>query len=172
MNTFLDLAKERFSVRKFDARPIEQEKLDKIIEAGHVAPTGANLQPQRIYILQSKESLDKVQRLTRSSFGASTVLLFAYDSMEEIIPPDKRVTLGVQDISIVATHMMLEAWDLGIGSCWVNAFSNRDLEVAFQLPSNEKVVLIMPIGYPDKDAKPSEKSHSTFKPIEDVVTYL
>lgn len=169
---FLSLAKDRFSVRKFDSRPIEREKLNKIIEAGHVAPTGANLQPQRIYILESPEALAKIQALTHSTFGAKTVLLFAYDTMPEIIPMEKRVNLGVQDVSIVATHMMLEAWELGIGSCWINGFSNEELEAAFHLPKREKVVLVMPIGYPGPDAKPLHKWHSTFRPVEDVVTYL
>lgn len=73
-NTFLDLAKERYSVRKFTEQQIEQEKLDKILEAGNVAPTAVNYQPQRIYVLQSEEALAKVssirgkQRLQENPF--------------------------------------------------------------------------------------------------------
>ena len=172
MQTFLNLSKNRFSVRKFDSRPIENEKLDKIIEAGHVAPTGANLQPQRIYVLQSEEALNKIKRILHTTFGAPTVLVFAYDEMADLIPENKRVPLGIQDVSIVATHMMMEAWELGIGSCWLNSFSNEAINKAFGLPNHEKVVLVMPIGYPASDAKPLEKWHYSYKPIEEVVTYL
>ena len=172
MRTFMELARDRYSVRKFDGRKIEKEKLDKIIEAGQIAPTGANLQPQRIYILQSEDALAKLKELKCTTFGAGMVLLFAYDSMPELIPEEKRVNLGVEDVSIVATHMMLEAWELGIGTCWTNGFSAAQVKEAFSLPENEEVVLLMPIGYPAPDARPLKIWHDTFKPIEEVVTYL
>lgn len=67
---------------------------------------------------------------------------------------------------------MLEAWDLGVASCWVNLFPNDEVEKAFGLPKSEKVVLMMPLGYAAPDAKPVEKWHPVYKPIEETVTYL
>ena len=169
---FIELAKKRFSVRKFAAAPIEKEKLDLIIEAGRVAPTAKNLQPQRIYVVQSSEGLAKIDALTPCRFGAGTVLIFTYNTEEEWQNPlEAGVRAGVEDVSIVATHMMLEAEDLGLGSCWVNYFPNSQLEKAFGLPKNEKAVLLLPIGYPAPDAAPSA-NHAASKSAEEFVKFI
>ena len=170
---FLELAKARYSVRKFDDRPIEQEKLDRILEAGNVAPTGCNYQPQRIYVVRSAEKIAKLNELCKCIFGAKTVLLFTYSTKEEWKNPlESGVHSGVQDVSIVATHVMLEAWDFGIGTCWVNYFANTKLERELGLPTEERAVLLMPIGYPAADSKPLENMHSVYKKIEETVRYI
>lgn len=170
---FLELARSRYSVRKFDDRPIEQEKLDLILEAGNVAPTGKNSQPQRIYVIRSRENIAKLNELSRCIFGAKTVLLFTYNTNEDWKNPfDSGVRSGVQDVSIVATHIMLEAWELGIGTCWVNYFSNSKLEQELGLPREERAVLLMPIGYPAKDSTPLEAMHSVYKSIDQTVRYI
>ena len=169
--TFLDLAKERYSVRKFTNQPVEQEKLDMLLEAGNVAPTAANYQPQRIYILRSEDAVAKARKLSPCTYGANTILLFAYDrNADWKNPKQPGIHSGQQDVSIVATHIMLEAWSLGIASCWVNMFANDEVARAFELPENEEVVLMMPLGYAAEDAKPAEKWHNHFKPINEIVT--
>ena len=171
--SFLELAKSRFSIRKFDDRPIEKEKLDLILEAGNVAPTGCNYQPQRIYVIESAEKLAILNEQSKCIFGAKTVLLFAYNADEDWKNPLERgVHSGVQDVSIVATHVMLEAWELGIGTCWVNYFANTKLERALGLPDNERAVLLMPIGYPADDAEPLAKMHNVYKDIDETVRFM
>lgn len=170
---FIELAKSRYSVRKFADRPIEQKKLDLILEAGNVAPTGCNYQPQRIYVVQSEEKIAKLNKLSKCIFGAKTVLIFTYNAEEDWKNPlESGVHSGVQDVSIVATHIMLEAWELGIGTCWVNYFANSKLEKELDLPPNEKAVLLMPIGYPADDSIPLEKMHSVYKNIEETVRFV
>lgn len=170
---FSELAKSRYSVRKFDDRPIEKDKLDLILEAGNVAPTGCNYQPQRIYVIQSEDKIAKLNELSRCIFGAKMVLLFTYNTDEDWKNPlDKGVHSGIQDVSIVASHIMLQAWELGIGTCWVNYFSNSKLEKELGLPENEKSVLLMPIGYPAEDAAPLEKMHSVYKDINETVKFI
>ena len=154
--SFLELAKERYSVRKFQDREIAQSDMDKILEAANVAPTGCNY-----------------HELCKCIFGAKTVLMFTYRTDEEWHNPlEKGAHSGIQDVSIVAAYAMFEAWELGIGSCWVNYFPNSKIEEAFGLPENEKLVLLMPIGYPAEDAKPLESMHFPCKPIEDTVKYI
>ncbi len=171
--SFLELAKERYSVRRFQDREIAQSDMDKILEAANVAPTGCNYQPQRIYVVKSEENLAKLNELCKCIFGAKTVLMFTYRTDEEWHNPlEKGAHSGIQDVSIVAAHAMFEAWELGIGSCWVNYFPNSKIEEAFGLPENEKLVLLMPIGYPAEDAKPLESMHFPCKPIEDTVKYI
>lgn len=148
MEDFMTLAKARYSVGKYKDTPIEDEKLDKIIEAGIIAPTAHNEQPWRCYVLRSPEALKKINDLTACAFHAPVVLMFTYNKDEQWKNPlEEGVTAGQEDVSIVATHMMLEAWELGIGSCWVNYFPNTKTEEAFNLPDNERVVLLMPMGY-------------------------
>ena len=170
---FLELAKSRYSVRKFADRPIEQEKLDLILEAGNVAPTGCNYQPQRIYVVQSEEKIAKLTDLSKCIFGAKTVLIFTYNADEDWKNPlESGVHSGIQDVSIVATHIMLEAWELGIGTCWVNYFANSKLESELGLPQNERTVLLMPIGYPADDSEPLQKMHSVYKNIDETVRFI
>ena len=170
--TFMELAQARYSVRKFADKPVESEKLTAVLEAANIAPTAKNIQPQRIYVLQSDEALKKVDDLTPCRFGAPVVLLFAYDADEEWQNPlESGVHSGVEDASIVATHAMLEAADLGLGTCWVNYFPNSAAEKAFGLPENEKAVLLLPLGYPAPDAAPSP-NHEKCKPLEATVKFL
>lgn len=169
---FMKLAKKRYSARKFSDRPVEVEKLEYVLEAGNIAPTAKNLQPQRIYVLQSREALDKLDTLTGCRYGAPAVLLFAYDADEEWKNPlEEGVHSGVEDVSIVATHVMLAATEVGLETCWCNYFANSKLEKAFNLPENVKSVLFMPIGYAAADAVCSP-SHEKKKQIAETVKYL
>lgn len=169
---FLELAKERYSVRKFSDKPIASDVMQKILAAGNVAPTGCNKQPQRIYIVTNPEKIDILNQVSKCIFGANTVLVFAYDSSEDWKNPlEQGVHSGIQDVSIVATHIMLQAWELGIGSCWVNYFSPSRLEKEFGLPENEKAVLLMPMGYPAEDSEPI-KMHYQYKELSETIRFL
>ena len=169
---FEQVIRERFSVRQYAERPIEEEKLRAVLEAGRIAPTAANKQPQRVYVIRSAEGLEKIRGITRCAFNAPVVLLFAYDADEQWSNPlEEGITSGQQDVSIVATHMMLAAWDEGIGSCWVNFFPNTAVHDAFGLPDNEKVVLLLPLGYPADGAVPAPM-HDRKKEMEELVREL
>lgn len=170
--SFLESAKARYSVRKFEDRKIEDDHMQRILEAANVAPTACNYQPQRIYVVQSEENIAKLNELCKCIFGAKTVLMFTYSTDEEWKNPlQNGIRSGIEDVSIVATHAMMEAWDLGIGSCWVNYFANAKIEEAFGLPENEKLVLLLPMGYPAADAAPIEM-HSKCKAIEETVKFI
>lgn len=169
---FMELAKKRFSVRKYSDKKVEQEILDKILAAALLAPTARNLQPERIYVLQSKGDFEKLDALTHCRYGASTVLLFAYDEQEDWKNPlEENIHAGVEDVSIVATHVMLRAAELDVDTTWCNRFANSKLEEAFHLPKNEKVVLIMPVGYRAEDVVPAPM-HEQSKSIDEIVKYL
>lgn len=169
---FLELAKARYSVRSFKNTPIEDEKLAKIIEAGHVAPTACNNQPQKIYVLKSEASRQKLASVCRCTFGAPVILVVCYDT--ERSWKNKRMPgyqSGETDASIVCTHMMLEAWELGIGSCWVGMFGSDEVKAALGLPENVTVSALLPMGYPAEDANPLDL-HTKFRSLDDVVTEL
>ncbi len=168
----MELAKNRYSVRKFADREVSQDLLDKVLEAGMVAPTAKNLQPQRIYVVRSREGLAGIDALTRCRYGAPVVFLFAYNEDEEWKNPKQPgIVSGQQDVSIVATHMMLEAKDIGLDTLWIDLFPNAEAEKAFGLPKNERAVLLMALGYASPEAGPSE-NHTKKRPMSDLVRYL
>ena len=169
---FTELAQARYSVRKFSDKAVEPEVLKRILEAGLLAPTAKNNQPQRIYVLQSKEALDKLDSLTHCRYGAGTVLLFTYNTDEDWKDPlEEGVHSGVEDVSITATYIMLRAIELGVYTTWCNYFANSKLEQAFDLPENEKAVLIMPIGYPAEGVAPAP-AHTESKKLEEIVRHI
>ena len=169
---FMELANKRYAVRKFAEKQVEQEKLDAALEAGNIAPTAQNLQPQRIYVLQSEDALAKLDALTHCRYGAKTVLLFTYNTEEDWKNPlEDGVHSGIEDVSIVATHVMLAAAEQGLATCWCNYFANSRLEETFELPENERSVLIMPVGYADESARPAP-GHDQKKDLAEVVKYL
>lgn len=138
---FLTLARERFSVRSFQPRPVEREKIDRIIEAARLAPTAVNYQPQMIYLLESAEALKKIRSLTRAVYNAPMVFLVCADESKTWKSNMKPgYSTGEMDASIVCTHMMLEAWELGVGSVWVRLFDSREVAREFELPENIKPV--------------------------------
>ncbi len=169
---FMELAKARYSVRSFSSKKIEDEKLNKILEAARISPTAANQQPQKIYVLQSEEALRQINSVCQCIFGAPTVLLIAADETETWKNPfSKNYNTGDIDCSIVCTHLILQAWELGIGSCWVGYFDLAQVEKTFDLSDNEKLIAILPMGYPSEDSKPSSM-HCSRKDLAQIVKYL
>ena len=163
----------RYSVRKFSDKEIDKEILNKVLDAGRIAPTATNAQPQRIYVLQSKESLEKLDSVTPMRYGANTVLMICCDM--DIVWKNRReegYNTADMDCSIVTTYMMLEATNLGLGTLWVRAFNSVDMQKAFDLPENIKPICIMPIGYKADDCTPNENFHFSRNSLEDEVKYL
>ena len=170
--TFLELAENRYSDRSYSDRPIEQEKMDRILRAGQVAPTAVNFQPQKIYVLKSKEALQKVRNVTRFAYDAPVVLLVCADETQVWRSQVEQYDTGEMDASIVCTHMMLEAWELGIGSVWVRGFDSRQVAKIFNLPKHIKPICLLPIGYPSENSEPYAEWHFSYKPLEETVEEL
>lgn len=112
----MNLFKERHSVRKFSDKKVEKEKIDAILEAGRLAPTAVNFQPQRICVLESDESLLKLKDCTRYHFDAPLAIIVCYDNTVSWKRSYDNKDMGEVDASIVATHMMLEVTNLGLGT--------------------------------------------------------
>ena len=167
-NGFMDLARARFAVREDAQTPVEQAKIDSILEAGRLAPTAKNVQPQHIYVLQSPEAIAKINELTRCAYHAPVVFLVCYDT--DLAWTKDGESSGNMDCSIVGTHMMLEATELGLGTCWVKWFEPAEVAAAFDLPANHKPSFLMPCGYAAEGVQPSDH-HFSRKPLSETVTY-
>ena len=168
---FIELATNRFSVRSFSDRPVEEEKLSKILEAAKVAPTAVNFQPQKLYVVKSPEAMSRLAAL-RPMFGAPVAVIVCYDDrISWKNSRDGGHDSGEVDASIVTTHLMLQAWELGIGSCWIGAFSPADVAKAFGIPANEHPVAILPLGYAADGCQPYDK-HFAYRPLSEWVKEL
>lgn len=167
---FLELSKERYSVRKFSEKKVEREKLEKVLEAGRIAPTAVNNQPQKVYLIESDEAIEKLKSCTKCCFNAKTFLLVCYDKTKSWKRNYDNEDGGTIDASIVGAHMMLEAVEQGLGTTWVGSFDPAKISEEFELDDDIVPVALFPIGYPAEDAEPSER-HYIRKEIDEIVVY-
>jgi len=167
---FLTLAHDRYSVRKFAGTPVEQEKIDKILEAGRIAPTAVNSQPQMVYVARSEDAIAKLNEVSPCIYGAPQCIILCYNE-ETVCKRGEFDNYGQIDGTIVLTHMMMEATELGLGTCIVGYFDETKLVETFNLPSNMHPVLLMPFGYAAEDSTPSPK-HTEYRPAEETTAYL
>ena len=168
---FKEVVKNRFSCKKFSSRKVEPEKLSAILEAGRLAPTAKNLQEQHVYVVQSEEMLTKIDGVTPCRYGAPVVLVVAFDKNNVFTYPGGKRDSGVEDATIVATHMILAAADEGVDSCWINFFDPDKMAEAIDLPENEEILMLMDLGYAAEGAGPLP-NHSSRKPLAETVSYL
>lgn len=151
---FLELAKQRYSVRSFSDKEVEQEKVDLILESACVAPTACNFQPQRILVLDKEESLAKLKECTPYHFDAPLAFVICYDQTKSWKRKYDGKEGGDVDASIITTHMMLEIVNLGLGSTWVGSFDPEMVRKHFNIPQSYIPVSILPVGYKSDGAKP------------------
>lgn len=174
------MSKERYSVRKFSDKKVEDEKLEKILQAGRLAPTAKNSQSQRIFVLKSPDAIKKINAATPMAFNAPVVLMVCYDTAESYknindtaytYYPGGHYDGGEVDAAIVTSAMMFQATELGLGTLWARGYDAAAIVKAFDLPENLHLVCLLDVGYPAPDAEPSPR-HSDRKPLSETVQYL
>ena len=186
----LDIEKKRYTVRSFADTPLEAEKLQRILEAGRWAPTAVNAQPQRIVILNSKENLEKVREFCTFGFrkeykelaeesadeehgrsvyyyGAPVVLMICYDREKCWHHPESGESSGLTDANIVATHMMLEAASIDVGSAWISYFDKEKARQLLNIPENWVMTSLLYLGYPSEDSRPNTKTGGKRKELSE-----
>ena len=167
--TFQELARARYSVRSFQDTPIAEETLNLILEAGRIAPTACNNQPQKIYVAKSEEARKKLASVCRCTFDAPVILVVCYDrnrDWKNKLQPGYES--GETDAAIVCTHMMFQAFELGIGSSWVGYFKANEVANVLGLPENITVSALLPIGYPADNAQPAPL-HTQYREFADTI---
>ncbi len=168
---FKDVIKKRYSCKKYIDRQVEAEKLTAILNAGRLAPTAKNLQEQHVYVLQSREMLSKIDEVTPCRYGAPTVLVVAFDKNNVFTYPGGKRDSGIEDATIVATHLILAAADEGVDSCWINFLDPEKLAESLGLPENEEILMVLDLGYAAEGAGPLP-NHENRKALEETVTYM
>ena len=170
---FKELISQRHSVRVFSEKPIENEKLNYVLEAGRLAPTAKNSQPQKIYLVKSEQALEKIRAITPCAFNAPVVMIICGDSNKSCILDFEsgKHDFTEMDISIVTTHMMLAATDIGLATTWVGYFDAQKIKDAFNLGENIYPYCLLPIGYASEKAIVDSR-HNMRNPLSETVFEL
>lgn len=165
---FLELAKKRCSTRKYTAQKVEAEKLEKILEAARVAPTGKNNQAFRLLVMQSEESLTKLKEAAVFYDAPLAILTCAEIDETWHRSFDGKVISDI-DASIVSSHMVLEATELGLASLWICRFKPDVVREAFRIPEGFEPVNLTVFGYPAEPLKSAERHDADRKALSELI---
>lgn len=174
--TFESLIKLRQSVRRYQNKPVEHEKIEKLVEAVHMAPSACNSQPWKLILVDEPELREKVARATFSdiiSFNrfvseAPVIALLVIEKarmIAQIGGSIKNQEYPQYDIGIAAAHFCLQAAEIGLGTCIIGWFNGKKIKKLLKIPENRKIGLLITLGYPPEDYKQRKKIR---KPIETI----
>lgn len=166
---FTKIMEKRETVRKFDGRKPSEAQLTYILEAGRIAPTACNNQPQRVYVLESEDALKKMDQASPCRYGASEALLVCADK-EAAFTLNGQSSYAV-DASIAATHMLLAACDVGVDSAWIGVFDPEKTRRIFGLPERIVPICFIDLGFRTEDY-PGNPTHNQRNPMEQMAIRL
>ena len=166
---FTSLIKQRCSVRAYKDQKVEAEKIQLILEAGRIAPTAGNRQPQRILVIESEEGLKKLEKACKPHGPALAFIICAdKDTAWTRTKYDQFKSCEI-DASIVTDHMMLQAQVLGLSSCWLIHFDPEAIVEEYNIPENLVPVNILVVGYAEGEVKSPERHEADRKPLSEIV---
>ncbi len=166
---FLELAKKRYSVRAYEDKPVEDEKLQQVLEAARLAPTACNIQPFRFIVIHTKGKETELRRIYSASwFVQAPIVICACGIPSESWRRRDSKNYCDIDVTIAMDHLILAATDLGLGTCWVGAFNPEEARKVLRLPEDVEPIAFTPLGYPDD--QPSN-SHKSRKSMDELVRY-
>lgn len=164
---YFDLIQRRYSVRAYTSAPVEEEKLQKILEAARWAPTAANRQPFQVVVIRTDGRQEELSRIYRREWFVQAPLLICGVGVPRMgwVRGDNRRYLDV-DVAIVMDHLILAAANLGLGTCWVAAFDANAARQILKLPDEVEPLIFTPLGYPADQITLKER-----KPLTELVRY-
>jgi len=171
MENFLELARLRYSCRNFQPRAVDEKDLMKVLEAGRIAPSAANLQPWYFIVVREQEQLKRVKACYHRTWieSAPCVIVICGDHNRSWKRDDGKDHCDI-DVAIAVDHMTLAAADAGLGTCWVCKFDAVRCAEILSLPSHIEPVVLLPLGYPTDQADP-ERHATARKKLADIVRF-
>lgn len=167
---FLELAKSRYSCRKYTKKPVEEENMNYVLEAGRVAPSAVNFQPW-IFIVIKNENHEKIRNCYHREWFATAPVYIALcaNHSQSWKRKDGKDHADI-DLAIAADHMTLAATEKGLATCWVCNFDKDKLIQVLQLPLHIEPVVVLSLGYPED--KPDNNRHeSKRKKMEEILYF-
>ena len=168
---FLSVLQRRYSCRAFSPSPIEQEKVDRILEAGRIAPTAVNKQPVHVWAVSNPDTLEAIKGVTRSNYGAPLLLIVGCRPADAWVRRYDGKNGAEVDASIVATYLMLAAENEGLSTLWVGSFDPALLSGLLPGTDGYELVAMINVGYPSDGSVPSPMHEKRVR-IEEFVTEL
>lgn len=168
MNVF-EAIKERKSIRKYQSRPVEDEKLNAVLEAGRLAPSANNAQKWKFIAVKDKNKIAALQSAcgNQPSVGSAPVVIVACATNHQVMTCGQPA--DTVDTSIAMSFMMLEACEQGLGTCWLGYFFEDKVKAVLGIPDGVSVVAVTPLGYPDE--QPAARPRKTFSEVVSVDKY-
>jgi len=165
---FQELVMKRHSVRAYRPDPVEEEKLQQVLEAARLAPTAATRQPLRLIVIRTAGRESELQRIYKGAWFVQAPLLICACAVpsEGWVRHDGKNYCDV-DVAIVMDHLILAAAELGLGTCWVAAFHVPTAREVLGLPDDVEPVVFTPLGYPAEHAVPAKRR----KALSELVKY-
>lgn len=168
---FNTVLQRRYSCRAFSPTPVEQEKVDRILEAGRIAPTAVNKQPVHLWAISDPGTLEAVKGVTRSNYGAPLILVVGCCPTDAWVRRYDGKNGAEGDASIVATYLMLAAENEGLSTLWVGSFDPALLRGILPGADGYELVAMINVGYPAPESQPSPM-HGTRKAMDDFLTKM
>jgi nitroreductase len=163
--TFFELIKERYSVRGYRPDPVEEDKLQQVLEAARWAPTAGNRQRFQLIVIHTRGREEELRGLyDRDWFVQPPLVICA--CRQPMDPERQRKDYTDVDIGIVIDHLTLAATVLGLGTCWIGAFDKDAAREFLGLPDEIEPVIFTPLGYPDAPPRPKRR-----KPLSELVRH-
>jgi len=158
----------RYSVRAYRSDPVEDEKLQAVLEAARLAPTAANRQPFQLVVMHTAGREEEIGKIYRRPWfvQAPIVIAVCAISSQAWVRESDRFNARLIDAAIVADHLILAAADQGLGTCWIAAFNVEAARSVLGLPEEAEPVVFTPLGYPADQPGPK-----TRKPLNELVRY-
>ena len=150
----IEAIKTRRSVRKYKPEPIPETDLKTILEAAQLAPSAGNKQPWKFVIVRDSETKKKLAEKARQQLwiGEAGVVIVALAMDKK--DPSIYERWAERDVMTAVEHMVLTAWELGYGTCWIGAFEQKDIKEVLDVPEEMTVINLLPIGVPDQKPEP------------------
>ena len=168
---FNTVLQRRYSCRAFSPSPVEQEKVDRILEAGRIAPTAVNKQPVHVWAVSGPDALEAIKGVTRSNYGAPLILVVGCRPADAWVRRYDGKNGAEVDASIVATYLMLAAENEGLATLWVGSFDPSLLKGILPGVEDYELVAMVNVGYPADGSAPSAM-HGSRIPVEEFVTKI
>ena len=168
---FNTVLQRRYSCRAFSPTPVEQEKVDRILEAGRIAPTAVNKQPVHLWAISNPATLEAIKGVTRSNYGAPLIIVVGCRPADAWVRRYDGKNGAEVDASIVATYLMLAAENEGLATLWVGSFDPALLRGILPGAEGYELVAMINVGYPAPESQPSPM-HGARKAMEDFLTKM
>ncbi len=164
---FSELITQRYSVRAYKPDPVEDEKLQQVLEAARLAPTAANMQPFQLIIIHTEGREGELRRIyDRDWFVQAPLIIVACGIPSKAWVRHDKANYGVVDVAIIMDHLILAAADQGLGTCWIGAFNPEAAREILGLPEGVDPIVMTPLGYPDDEWKRKVR-----KSLDELVRY-